>query len=105
MARYKNIKLEALEMKTLSNVPFEKILVIQGRAMRVNLPVGMQSSDYPKPEMVTKPAREPGLVIQRVHRRRSRAGRKRSYVTNAARQRAYRDRKRSQALRNRSVSN
>jgi hypothetical protein len=46
-------------MKRLNNVPLEKVLVIQGQAMRVNLPFGMQSSDYSEPEMVTKVAKEP----------------------------------------------
>jgi len=37
-------------MKTQNNGRFEKVLNIQGKAMRVNLPVGIQSSDYPEPE-------------------------------------------------------
>jgi len=90
-------------MKTLNNVASEKGFLIQGRAMRVNLPFAMQSSDYPGPEIVTKPEKEPELVIPKLHRRRLRAGRKRAHANNGEKQRAYRDRKRSQALRNRSV--
>jgi len=78
----------------------EQVLIIQGKVMRVNLPVGMQSSDYPEPET----EKQPEVVTPKLRRQRLRAGRKRAHATNAERQRAYRYRKRSQALRNRSVS-
>ena len=68
--------------------------------LRHNLPFGMQSSDYPEPEIITKPKKEPGLVIPERRKRRLMPGRKRTYAANAERQRAYRDRKRSKALRN-----
>ena len=91
-------------MKTQNNARCESVLIIQGKVMRVNLPFGMQSSDYPEPEIFGKSEKEPGVVIPKPRRQRLRAGRKRAHATNAARQRAYRDRKRSQTLRNRSVS-
>ena len=87
MARYKSFKLGKIE---------EKIMV----HLRPNLPFGMQSSDYPEPEIVTKPTKEPALVIPERRKRQLRPGRKRTYAANAEKQRAYRDRKRSKALRN-----
>ncbi len=87
-------------MKTQNNVRSEKVLNIQGKPMRANLPFGMLSSDYPEPET----EKEPRVVIPKLRRQRLRAGRKRAHANNAEKQRAYRDRKRSQALRNRSVS-
>ena len=68
----------------------EKVLNIQGKAMRVNLPFGMQSSDYPEPETENQPE----VVTPKLRRQRLRAGRKRAHANNAERQRAYRNRKR-----------
>jgi len=91
-------------MKTQNNARCETVLIIQGKVMRVNLPFGMQSSDYPEPERCRKIEKEPEVVIPKLRRQRLRAGRKRAHANNAEKQRAYRYRKRSQVLRNRSVS-
>jgi hypothetical protein len=91
-------------MKTQNNIRFEKVLNIQGKAMRVNLPFGMQSSDYPEPERCRKVEKELDEVVSpKLRRHRQRAGRKRAHRNNAEKQRAYRDRRRSLVLRNRLV--
>jgi len=70
-------------MKTQNNARCESVLIIQGKVMRVNLPFGMQSSDYPEPEIFGKSEKEPGVVIPKPRRQRLRAGRKRAHATNA----------------------
>ena len=83
-----------LRKKAQNNIRSEKVLNIQGKAMKVNLPFGMQSSDYPEPERCRKIEKEPEVVIPKLRRQRLRAGRKRAHANNAERQRAYRNRKR-----------
>src|SRR5262245_47738029 len=91
MARHKKSKLRRCwGMKTQNNARCESVLIIQGKVMRVNLPFGMQSSDYPEPET----GKQAEILIPRLRRQRLRAGRRRAHASNAARQRAYRDRKR-----------
>jgi hypothetical protein len=90
-------------MKTQNNIRFEKVLNVQGKAMRVNLPFGMQSSDYPEPERCRKVEKELEVVSPKLRRHRVRAGRKRAHRNNAEKQRAYRDRRKSLVLRNRLV--